>query len=274
MVITITLTGIAQGLMNMQFRQSDKKILKNFSHSRFKPNIHFIEGEDRLIKVAEIIHNDTLPTIIFIHGAPGSSTDFIRYMADSVLQQKFNLISYDRPGYGYSDFGNSMVSIKDQAKVVKLLADRVKGKIYVVGHSYGGPICLRFAMDYPADCDGVLLLASANDPDHELMFKVAYLGKWFVTRLLTPTAMKVATDEKFGHVEELKKMLPYYDKITQRIIDIQGTKDSLVPFENLDFTENMLTHANFEKIVIENEDHFLPWTQYDLIRDSILKLTQ
>ncbi len=272
--IIITLSGISQGLMNMQFRQSDKKIRTYFTSSPVQPNIYFAECEDRLVRVVEVFNHDSLPNLIFVHGAPGSSNDFIRYLADPDLQSHFNLITYDRPGYGYSGFGHSMISIKEQAAIIDQITGHLSGKSILIGHSYGGPIILQFAFDYPDRYSTLVLLAPANDPDNELIFKIAYLGKWPPTRWLTPTAMRVAADEKFSHAKELGKMIPYYPTIDKKVIHVHGTKDSLVPFVNLEFTEEHLNNADFEKVVLENEDHFIPWTKFDLIKIRLLNLSQ
>ncbi len=270
--MVIAISGIAQSLMNLQFRQSDKKILRHFSDAPYSPHIYFKETKESLIRVVDVFRHDSLSTLVFVHGAPGSSNDFIKYLADEDLQLKFNMITYDRPGYGYSDFGNAMTSIEKQASIIHDLTQNVKGEIFLIGHSFGGPIALRFAMDFPERYSGVIMLAPANDPDNEIIFKIAYLGKYLPTRWLTPTAMKVAADEKFSHATELRKMLPLYPTVNKKVIHVHGDKDSLVPFANLPFTEKKLENADFEKIVLKDEDHFIPWTQFDLIKSILLGL--
>ena len=52
--------------------------------------------------------NDSLPTMVFLHGSPGSWSHYIDFMYDDSLQKKFRFISIDRPGFGYSDFGSPM----------------------------------------------------------------------------------------------------------------------------------------------------------------------
>src|SRR5882757_1467746 len=52
--------------------------------------------------------DDQLPSLVFIHGSPGSWINFRKYMWDTELLRKFRIISIDRPGFGYSDFGKAM----------------------------------------------------------------------------------------------------------------------------------------------------------------------
>src|SRR4051812_3092391 len=51
--------------------------------------------------------NDTLPTLLFIHGSPGSWTAFKPYLKDTALLKRYRLVAIDRPGFGYSHFGRA-----------------------------------------------------------------------------------------------------------------------------------------------------------------------
>jgi pimeloyl-ACP methyl ester carboxylesterase len=50
---------------------------------------------------------DTLPTLFFVHGSPGSWIKFGKYLMDTDLLKKYRMISIDRPGFGYSNFGQA-----------------------------------------------------------------------------------------------------------------------------------------------------------------------
>src|SRR5689334_22139748 len=51
---------------------------------------------------------DTLPTLVFIHGTPASWFRFEKLMLDAELRSRFKMVSIDRPGFGYSDFGKPL----------------------------------------------------------------------------------------------------------------------------------------------------------------------
>jgi len=272
------ISGIAQGLLNLQFRKSDQKILSAFQDKPCQPEIKYFKSRSlsgRTIRYLVLHHHDTLPLVFFIHGAPGSLTDYINYLTNDSLNDVFNMISIDRPGYGYSGFGDAVTSIEKQAALIYEIMQQYQfGKSILVGHSYGGPVAMRVAMDYPESVDHLMLLAPAIDPEHEIIFQIAYLGKWPVTRWLTPTAMKSATDEKFTHIEELRKMLPYYDNITAQVLHIHGKADNLVPYANLQFLLKKLPQEQLDTISLPNEGHFLPWTRFDLIHEQLLKIAR
>lgn len=258
----------------MQFRTSPKGIVEEFVESNVKPVIKDIKEGNRNLRYVEVTDNQhTKPTILFIHGAPGSSDNFFQFMKDQELDSVFDMVSVDRPGYGYSDFGKAETSIEEQAEAMKpILKEYSNTPTLVVGHSYGGPVAAKAAVLYPNMVQGIMLLAPAIDPDHEKKFAIAWFGKARPFRWLTPQSWKVATDEKYSHVEELKKMLPDWGKISVPITYIQGDKDRLVPYENLAFAKKMIDNACLKVIGIPGEDHFLPWSQQELVTKELLLL--
>jgi len=214
------------------------------------------------------------PNIVFIHGAPGSLADYLKYFKDDELLKKVNLFSVDRIGYGHSGFGKSETSIKVQGEAINsIIENECKNKnIILVGHSYGGPIAIQMAMEFAAKYKGIILLAPALDPDNEKEIKLAQLPMYQPIRWLTPPALRVAADEKNSHVEELRKMLDNYNSIQIPVWHIHGTSDSLVPHENLEFSKRKISSHLLNAISLKKVDHFLPWSHYNLVVEKILKM--
>lgn len=67
-------------------------------------------------------------------------------------------------------------------------------------------------------------------------------------------------------------MLPEWANITCPVIAIQGKQDELVPYENLLFLKKMLINAPVEYVTKENMNHFVPWSDPDLIQQAVLKM--
>ena len=261
-------------MMNMSFRYSDKKILEEFASSHHMPDIKRLHVDSRTIRYLSYTKDRNLPMVVFIHGAPGSGMDYKAYFKEKSLTDRFNIIAIDRPGYGYSGYGNSETSLDKQCKAIMEIIDHEvdHDKVIIVGHSYGGPIAVKLSMQYPERFSSVLLLAPAIDPEHEKTFAVARLGISPLTRWIAPPAWQVAADEKHTHVEELQMMLPDYNKVKIPVCHIHGNRDSLVPFENLDFATKQLDSLIFEAVLLENTDHFLPWSHQKLIVNKLLKM--
>jgi dipeptidyl aminopeptidase/acylaminoacyl peptidase len=51
---------------------------------------------------------------------------------------------------------------------------------------------------------------------------------------------------------------------------IHGTKDNLVPFENLVYIQTQLTQARrINTMVLKDQNHFLPWNSEPAVREAI-----
>ena len=214
------------------------------------------------------------PTLFFIHGSPGSWDAYKAYLKDSLLLKKFRMIAIDRPGFGYSDFGEAK-NLFEQAEIIEKFVQHFinKKSIFLVGHSYGGPLVVQMAVDKPTDYAGIIVLSGSVDPDAEntenwrLFFKVKPI------RYLVPGALRPANDELWWLKNDLKTMKPNLKKVKTNVVVIHGTKDDLVPFSNVNFMKLHLINAkSFEIISIDGANHFIPWTHFEIIRNKLLKL--
>jgi pimeloyl-ACP methyl ester carboxylesterase len=259
-------------VMMNEFSWSDKEINDYFKNKSMKPQYNQYTVKGRTIFYASI-GNDTLPMVLFIHGAPGSWYDYVKYFGDSTLNTKAHLVALDRPGYGSSEVGKPVTSIEEQAELIRPLFDLNKSKkpIVLLGHSYGGPIAIQLAMDYPGDVKGMVLLAPAIDPDNEKQFAINRLASLKVVQWIMPKMWYTAYYEKKTHVDELRKMTEW-ERITSPTMYMYGDKDGLVPPVNVDYAKKKMTNAPFSITEFPNENHFIPWTQQDTITKVLLKM--
>ena len=255
-----------------KMRMRSKAIQKEFKKTTYQPKIATYQFEEREIYYVSV-GNETLPLVLFIHGAPGSWTAFKSFMKDSTLLSKVRMIAVDRPGYGYSGLGKEETSIEKQAAMLRPLLDMNKHKKLpiLVGHSYGGAIIARMAMDFPDQVGDLIMAAPAIDPEHEKFFWVNRPANWFIFRWMIPRSLRVSNDEKLSHVKELEKMLPFWEKIQNPTTLIHGEKDGIVPIENSYFGEKMMPKSSLEVIYEPKLNHLIPWKRPDLIKKSILK---
>src|SRR5689334_7306694 len=87
----------------MRFRITDSKAYETFRKKKVPLQIFDTSIDKRRLHYV-IAGEDSLPTLVFIHGSPGSWSAFTNYLTDPDLLKKFRLMSIDRPGFGYSDF--------------------------------------------------------------------------------------------------------------------------------------------------------------------------
>ena len=214
------------------------------------------------------------PLVIFVHGSPGDWRGWADYLVDPELTQRAELIAVDRPGFGGSGAGVVERSLVQQARDIAPLLDKAAPgrRVVLVGHSFGGPLVARLAMDQGSKVTDLVILAGSIDPAQEHTAWYQYVADWPVIAGLLPGPLVVANREIRALQDELVAMLPLWTRVTQRVTLMQGGKDDLVPPENADFAEQVLTRtASLHIVRIPEMNHFLPWTRYGQVKAVILE---
>ena len=219
------------------------------------------------------------PTIVFIHGTPGSWRSLGRVMDRSALRERARLVSIDRPGWGGSPLPDKEAegSIAEQVKLIEPLLTRLKIEargepLILVGHSYGASMAPYIAYKHPDLVDGLLMAAGAIDPE---------LGKprwynhaaavWPVSRLID-VRLRKANVEIWGVYDALKELEPWWPGTTIPMIYMQGEEDELVDPRNLNFAEEFLPPANTKVVRLPNQGHFVHRQRQELIVELALEL--
>jgi len=270
-IILILWLVLAQSCMT--FRKSDDEANKEFAK------------EDVLLKTATIvvdgchIHyamtgDDTLPTIFFLHGTPGSWDAFESYLMDQELLHHFRMVSIDRPGFGHSDYGNPQHLPKQSELMSPLFKILNNHKpMFLAGHSLGGPIVVKLAADNPGVFSGIVIISGSIDPAEEkpekwrpILFKTPL--NYFV-----PGAMRPSNEELWYLKTDLVDLKKDFPKITCPVYFIHGASDTWVPPANVDYGKKMLVNAShIEETLIPGANHFIPWSKFNEIKDVLLRL--
>lgn len=97
--------------------------------------------------------------ILFVHGLGGQLHHF-RHPLFGVMGNDYRLIAIDRAGSGYSTRMSSGARIPQQAELIARFIDKLGlEKPLLVGHSLGGAIALRVALDHADKISGLALLS-------------------------------------------------------------------------------------------------------------------
>ena len=257
----------------VSFRESDRKVLREFKKYTIKPEIYRENYQGKTIRyISTKLIDNSIPTFIFIHGAPGSAGNYFKYLKDVELGKKANLISVDRLGYGYSDFGIAETSIKKQAESIYAIVDKHKlNNLILVGWSYGVPIAAKMASKYP-EVKHSILVAGAISPEDEKFFGIAKMARWKLTKWMVPKSLRIADKEKMTHVEELTNMLSDWNNIKTPITYYHGTKDKLVPYKNMAFITSQVNDSLLKTVTLNEANHFILFKNYDLIKKELLEV--
>ncbi len=257
----------------LRLRISDTEAKKKFDNRGVSLQIATLQVQHRNLHYATT-GCDTCATLLLLHGSPGSWSAYENYLLDSSLRQRYRLVSVDRPGFGYSDYG-AAISISQQVPLIGALMTQLdNGKpVYVTGHSLGGPLAVLVAARYPSLAKGLMLFAASVDPAEETPEKWRSLLKTFPVRYFVPGAFRPSNIELWAFKKDVLLLPAALQSIRCPVVIIQGMKDPLVPPGNAFFAQKQLVNAPTVRMIkLADANHFIPWTRFDMLRNAMLTM--
>src|SRR5947209_16467124 len=99
--------------------------------------------------------------VVLIHGNPGSCQNWYRLYGP--ITSHYCAVAFDRPGHGHSDRPNHRdITVEVQAQMLHAALKELNVEMpIVVGHSWGGSLALAYALAFPNELAGAVLLAPA-----------------------------------------------------------------------------------------------------------------
>jgi pimeloyl-ACP methyl ester carboxylesterase len=260
----------------IQFRSTDEEIIRHYQSRNLAIQISYYQAEGQQMRYLSTGNDPAKPVILFIHGAPSSSNYYRHFLSDTTLRNQANLIAVDRPGYGYSGFGNPVPDIGKQAAMIAPILDSMYDgarPVMIVGASYGTPVASRMVMDYPQLADGLMLIAPALAPGEEKTYWVSYLLESPLFSWAQPRTLHSANVEKFTHKAELMKMKDRWNEIEVPVIYYQGKNDDLIYTSNALFAKQKITNSQSLSIrMIPERGHLLVYDEAKRIKAGIAEM--
>lgn len=100
------------------------------------------------------------PPVLVLHGAASNLEEPHLALGETFTRER--VIWLDRPGLGWSDRPKGPWSPQAEAGLIAAFLDTLHiPSAVVIGHSWGGAIAMRLAMDHPGQVDGLVLVAPA-----------------------------------------------------------------------------------------------------------------
>lgn len=111
-------------------------------------SLHYIEGGQG-------------PPVVFLHGGILSSIDFAQ-VVDIAAKRGYRAIAFDRPGYGHSERPLEPATPIVQARLLRRALEALGAvRPIIVAHSYSGSLAMAYALEYPRELAGLVLVSAA-----------------------------------------------------------------------------------------------------------------
>jgi pimeloyl-ACP methyl ester carboxylesterase len=160
------------------------------------PAGQFIEIDDARIRYVD---EGTGPAVLLLHGASSNSEDMRLALGEHL--NGFRAVYVDRPGLGWSERPDMEWTPEREAALLAQLIERLgMENPVVVGHSWGGAITMRLAIDHGHQLRGAVLIGA---PLHSGVGEAAWynrVSRWFgigpfITRVIIPLVGPQRIDE-------------------------------------------------------------------------------
>lgn len=144
--------------VNVTGRLKQRYVASRIAHHYPQAHSKFISVNDARLHF--VIKGAGRP-VVLIHGNPGSCQDWSRLYGP--ISANYCAFAFDRPGHGHSDRPNHRpITVEVQAEMLHAALGQLDvEKPILVGHSWGGALALAYALQFPDQLAGAVLLAPA-----------------------------------------------------------------------------------------------------------------
>lgn len=250
--------------------ESEKKVLRQLNNKNIFPKTEFVPYHDSLTIKVVTVGESNKPPLLLIHGSPGDWSAWVNIITNDSVRAQFFLIVIDRPGFGETTVP-ALTGLRDQAEVIWQVMKHLSAteNITVAGHSYGGAVVEQLLIEYKHAFNLAVMIAPTLSP--ELMQPKWYnkVARWKLVNYFISKDLKASNIEMLGLPAALKLNEPFVSSILSPIVYIQGKKDVLVDHETVDYFKQ-LKPEGVKYVIIDDMNHFTPWSDPYLITDAIL----
>jgi len=227
-------------------------------------------------------------TILILHGW-GSSSEKWREVGKFLSRNNFQVIAPDLPGFGKSPVPPKAWDIDDYVEWVKnFIAQQKLESFFLLGHSFGGSLAIKFVLKYPEKVQKLILVAPAcirkKTLKKQILAKISKIFGFFSFLPFYSLVRKMFYKFIVGKSDYLYfngvMRESYLKIINQDLSDklsllkvpttiIWGKKDDVVPLKDAYLINKKM--ANSKLMVIPEGDHDMEQRLPDVLSKKILE---
>ncbi len=217
--------------------------------------------------------SDGSGAVVLVHGCPADASCWTKLIQGHRASLPSNVVAVDRLGYGNSSSGVHGSLAEQAAALVPFLEPTDGRKPILVGHSYGGPVVLRAAVDHSDRIGGIVLVAGACDAYMQDAQWLRRAVEWISP--IVPEPWEVANAELLALTDENRVMEPLLDRVTCPVVIVHGTWDPVCPHDaTVAYLQERLVNAQEVRVVsLPRAGHNLHLGYAEVLAEQIRTLT-
>lgn len=228
--------------------------------------------------------------ILLLHGWRSKSERW-QNVGNALAQKGFLVVAPDLPGFGKSQEPSIAWGISSYAEWLKELSEKVpelKNSFYLVGHSFGGSVAIKFSLKHnqqvkklcliSPSCIRIVSLPQKISRSISRVFKVFYflpfyesfrkvIYKVFLRRSDYPYVSGIMKEIYLKVIEEDLSHKLSFVKARTRII--WGDRDDLTPIANAYIVHEKI--PNSELVVLKDQGHNLHLSCPEVLAEKIVE---
>ncbi len=243
----------------------------------------YLEVKDQKTYYAGDLEAPGIP-VIFCHGSGGRHHHWV-YQIRGLRGEEIKPLAVDLPGHGKSE-GSPLESIENYRDWLGYFAEAAGlAKFVVAGHSMGGAIALAYALEYPEQISGLILVGSGGRlrvlPALLEALKAGTVPSTFADYLYGPYTGEKLIKEGKKDIAETAASLYYTDlsacdnfdvmeelpRIDQQVLIICGSEDRLTPVKYSTYLQQKLPKA--ELVIIDGAGHMVMLEKPEAVNSAI-----
>ncbi len=228
-------------------------------------------------------------TVLLLHATASSRAQW-GVLAEA-LRTSWHVLAPDLYGYGETDPwpGNKPFALADEAALAEAVLPPGDDPIHLIGHSYGGAVALRFAMQWPERLLSLVLIEPVafhllwDEPPHpadrQLVYEVGEIaalvsgdGAWSRTKPdlqseLVSRIPKVALDFRATTTELAFRAA--YGRIGAPTLVLRGSRSPRPTLRIAELVAHSLPRSRLQ--TIDGAGHMLPLTHAEAVNAAIVE---
>lgn len=209
--------------------------------------------------------------LIILHGWQSSKEKWER-VKQELESENLEVSIPDLPGFKPQNKLQKTWNLDDYARWLKDFSSGQE-RFFLLGHSFGGRIAIKFALNYPQDLEGLILVSSGGIKSRRTIKrlflenfaptfkKFSFLPGYSFLRKLFYKYIVRKTDylEAEGHLKNTfrkvvsEDLTPYLPWIKPNTLIIWGEKDEVLPLSDGKLVDQNIKNSNL--VVLEGKGH-------------------
>jgi pimeloyl-ACP methyl ester carboxylesterase len=191
--------------------------------------------------------------LLILHGWNGSSDSWRKII--EILEIKSRVICPDFPGFGKTKIPEKPWNLNDFVEWLREFTEKLNLKeFFLLGHSFGGRVTIKFSISYPNKVKKLILVSSAGiKPEwglkEKIIFQISKIGNaifsknhffrfrdgarslfYRIARIKDYSRAKGVMKETMKKIVD-EDLLPELSKIKNETVVVWGEKDKIIPLK-------------------------------------------